>query len=61
MERHPPELTVKGPQGWRVATVTMGARSGSYLVSLRDGSGPQAVTSEHPEQVVKLILAAREM
>jgi hypothetical protein len=31
MERHPPELTVKGPQGWCEATVTMGPRSGSYL------------------------------
>ncbi|MEU3168734.1 hypothetical protein [Streptosporangium sp. NPDC006930] len=59
MERYPPELTVKGPQGWCVATVTVGARSGSYLVSLRDGAGLQAVRSEHPEQVVALIVAAR--
>ncbi|WP_433363065.1 hypothetical protein [Streptosporangium sp. CA-115845] len=59
MERHPPELTVKGPQGWRVATVTVGARSGSYLVSLRDGADLQAVRSEHPEKVVALIVAAR--
>ncbi|WP_440069777.1 hypothetical protein [Streptosporangium sp. OZ121] len=59
MERHPPELTVKGPQGWRMATVTMGPRSGSYLVSLRDSSDLQAVRSEHPEQVVALIVAAR--
>jgi hypothetical protein len=59
MERHPPELTVKGPQGWCEATVTMGARSGSYLVSLRNGSDLQAVRSEHPEKVVDLILAAR--
>ncbi|MEU4540056.1 hypothetical protein AB0G15_34970 [Streptosporangium sp. NPDC023825] len=43
-----------------MATVTMGPRSGSYLVSLRDGSGPQPVRSEHPEQVVALIVAARE-
>ncbi|MEU4535709.1 hypothetical protein AB0G15_12690 [Streptosporangium sp. NPDC023825] len=59
MERHPPELTVKGSHGCRVATVTMGVRSGSYLVSLCDDSGPRAVRSEHPEQVVALILAAR--
>jgi hypothetical protein len=59
MERHPPELTVKGPQGWGEATVTMGPRSGSYLVSLRNGSDLQTVRSEHPQRVVKLIFAAR--
>ncbi|WP_440073807.1 hypothetical protein [Streptosporangium sp. OZ121] len=59
MERHPPELTVKGPQGWCEATVTMGPRSGCYLVSIRNGADLQTVRQEHPEKVVDLILAAR--
>ncbi|GAA4192038.1 hypothetical protein GCM10022252_32810 [Streptosporangium oxazolinicum] len=58
-ERHPPELAVIGARGGREATVTMGPRSGSYLLSLRDGSDLLAVRSEHPEQVVALIVAAR--
>ncbi|WP_436759503.1 hypothetical protein [Streptosporangium sp. V21-05] len=59
MNRYPPELAVIAPGGRREATVTMGPRSGCYLVSLRNGTDPQTVRSEHPEQVVKLILAAR--
>ncbi|MFI6452995.1 hypothetical protein ACIBF6_15700 [Streptosporangium amethystogenes] len=39
--------------------MTVGPRSGCYLVSLRGGSDLQAVRSEHPERVVELILAAR--
>ncbi|GAA2867516.1 hypothetical protein GCM10010517_27120 [Streptosporangium fragile] len=57
-DRHPPELAVIGPQGGREATVTVGPRSGCYLVSLRNGPDLQAVKREHPEQVVELILAA---
>lgn len=59
MNRYPPELAVIGPGGRREATVTVGPRSGCYLVSLRDRSDPQTVRSEHPEQVVELLLAAR--
>ncbi|MEV4746601.1 hypothetical protein ACFQVD_19200 [Streptosporangium amethystogenes subsp. fukuiense] len=59
MKRHPPELAVIGPQGWRDATVTVGSRSGCYLVSIRNGPDLQAVGQEQPEKVVDLILAAR--
>lgn len=59
MERHPPELAVIGPQGWRDATVTVGQRSGSYMLAVRGGPALQTVRSEHPEQVVALIIAAR--
>lgn len=59
VERQPPELAVIGPQGWRDATVTVGQRSGSYMVSVRGGPALQTVRSEHPEQVVDLIIAAR--
>ncbi|MEV6863105.1 hypothetical protein AB0M44_19145 [Streptosporangium subroseum] len=59
VDRYPPELAVTGPQGWCDATVTMGPRSGCYLVSFRDGPDLQTVRSEHPELVVDLILSAR--
>lgn len=59
MERHPPELVVIGSRGLRVVTVTVGARSGCYLVALHDGSDLQAVRREWPERVVELVLAAR--
>lgn len=59
LDRYPPELTVIGPQGCCDVTVTMGPRSGCYLVSLRSTTDPQIVRSEHPEQVVDLILAAQ--
>ncbi|WP_433374395.1 hypothetical protein [Streptosporangium sp. CA-115845] len=59
LDRYPPELAVLGPEGRRAAVVTVGPRSGCYLVSLRNGSDLQTVRSEHPEQVVELILAAR--
>ncbi|WP_440104572.1 hypothetical protein [Streptosporangium sp. H16] len=59
MNRHPPELAVTGPQGWRDVTVTVGSRSGCYLVSIRNGPDLQTVGREHPEKVVDLILAAR--
>ncbi|MET8340271.1 hypothetical protein [Streptosporangium canum] len=55
--RYPPELTVTGSQGWCDATVTVGPRSGCYLVSLRNGSDLQKVRGEQPEKVVDLILA----
>ncbi|MFF3444594.1 hypothetical protein [Streptosporangium sp. NPDC002721] len=61
MKRHPPELAVIGPQGWRDITVTVGPRSGCYLVSIRNGPELEAVGQEQPEKVVDLILAAREM
>lgn len=60
VKRHPPELAVIGPHGWRDITVTMGSRSGCYLVSIRNGPDLQTVGQEQPEKVVDLILAARE-
>jgi hypothetical protein len=58
LDRYPPELAVIGPEGRRTAVVTVGPRSGCYLVSLRGGSDLPAVRRAHPERVVELILAA---
>ncbi|MDP9864771.1 MULTISPECIES: hypothetical protein [Streptosporangium] len=55
LDRHPPELAVIGSQGGYDVTVTMGPRSGSYLVSRRTDPEPQVVRREHPEKVVDLI------
>ncbi|MEV6866631.1 hypothetical protein AB0M44_37250 [Streptosporangium subroseum] len=52
---HVPELFVRSDAGWLTATVTMGTRSGCYLVSVRGGTGLQ--TAREPEQVAHLILA----
>ncbi|MER6826900.1 hypothetical protein ABT352_13025 [Streptosporangium sp. NPDC000563] len=54
---HSPELVVRGAAGSVAATVTMGARSGSYLVLVPGGGEPQ--TLREPQQVANLILAAR--
>jgi hypothetical protein len=32
--RYPPQLVIYADAGWRVATVTIGVRSGSYMVEL---------------------------
>ncbi|WP_329087348.1 hypothetical protein [Streptosporangium sp. NBC_01469] len=58
-DRHPPELAVIA-QGRRAATVTIGPRSGCYLVSVRRG-GPNlhAVGREQPHRVVELIVTDR--
>ncbi|GHE38589.1 hypothetical protein GCM10017673_46200 [Streptosporangium violaceochromogenes] len=58
LERFPPELVVTGPQGWREATVTVGERSGVYLLALRDGPGLQKVRQGEPEKVAGLIAGA---
>ncbi|MCF6469686.1 hypothetical protein FAF44_14995 [Nonomuraea sp. MG754425] len=55
---HPPELVIYADAGWRVATVSIGERSGSYLVALaRVGAGdePRAARVE----VVPAILPGR--
>ncbi|MEV6862360.1 hypothetical protein AB0M44_15360 [Streptosporangium subroseum] len=57
--RHAPELVVRSRAGWTVATVTMGPRSGSYLISMRDGRDIETVPAENPERVANLILAAQ--
>ncbi|MEV6859811.1 hypothetical protein AB0M44_02205 [Streptosporangium subroseum] len=51
-----PELAVVGSPGRRDATVSVGPRSGCYLVSL--GNGPSLETVREPQQVVDLILTA---
>ncbi|MFF3441538.1 hypothetical protein [Streptosporangium sp. NPDC002721] len=57
-DRHPPELTVIA-QGRRAATVTIGPRSGCYLVSVRSGLNLHAVRREQPHMVVELIVTDR--
>jgi hypothetical protein len=52
--RFAPELSVTGSQGRRDATVSVGPRSGSYLVSIRNGPDPETV--REPERVADLIL-----
>lgn len=58
LERFPPELVVTGPQGWREATVTIGGRSGAYLLSLRDGPDLQKIRQTEPEKAADLIARA---
>lgn len=57
--RHAPELVVHGNAGAIIGTVTVGLRSGCYLVSLRNGPDLQTVRREHPEKVANLILTAQ--
>jgi hypothetical protein len=57
--RRAPELAVHNAAGWVVATVTMGPRSGCYLVSLRNGAALQAVRREQPEKAANLICTAQ--
>ncbi|MFJ2031560.1 hypothetical protein [Streptosporangium sp. NPDC087985] len=58
-KRYAPELVVRSDAGGVAATVTMGPRSGCYLVSIPNGPDLQAVRSGHPEKVVNLVLAAQ--
>ncbi|WP_326645276.1 hypothetical protein OG884_12670 [Streptosporangium sp. NBC_01755] len=57
--RYAPELVVHGEAGWLTASVSIGTRSGCYLVSLRNGPGLQTVRREQPEKVVNLVLGAQ--
>ncbi|WP_344918992.1 hypothetical protein [Streptosporangium oxazolinicum] len=57
--RHAPELVAYGDGGRMVATVTMGPRSGCYLVRLpATGVAAQTVNADQPHAVVDLVLAA---
>ncbi|WP_440100002.1 hypothetical protein [Streptosporangium sp. H16] len=57
--RRAPELVAHSRQGWEVATVTVGPRSGCYVVSLPAvGVTAQLVNANQPQAVVDLILAA---
>ncbi|MEV6866976.1 hypothetical protein AB0M44_39040 [Streptosporangium subroseum] len=57
LRRLAPELVVHRHAGWTVATVSVGSRSGSYLVSI--SNDPDLRTVREPQQVADLILAAR--
>ncbi|WP_440104706.1 hypothetical protein [Streptosporangium sp. H16] len=57
--RHVPELVVHGDAGVIIGTVTVGLRSGCYLVSMRNGPDLQTVRRENPEKVANLILTAQ--
>ncbi|WP_433256314.1 hypothetical protein ACQPYK_17080 [Streptosporangium sp. CA-135522] len=53
------ELVAHSHNGWEIATVTLGERSGYFLVSLPTvGVGCQQVSPDAPGAVVDLILAA---
>ncbi|WP_157549641.1 hypothetical protein [Nonomuraea candida] len=62
---HQPEMTIHADAGWLVATVTIGERSGSYLVELaRVGPGnepagtrTELVPSSRPYVVASLVVA----
>ncbi|WP_436757829.1 hypothetical protein [Streptosporangium sp. V21-05] len=57
--RHAPELVAYGDGGRMVATVTVGSRSGCYLVRLPvAGVAAQTVSADQPHAVVDLVLAA---
>ncbi|MFD9940900.1 hypothetical protein ACFWYW_45535 [Nonomuraea sp. NPDC059023] len=60
---HPPKLIIYANAGWRIATVTVGPRSGSYAVELARG-GPdneprhsriEMVPSDYPDRVGLLV------
>lgn len=53
------ELIAFSPEGWEVAMVTVGDRSGCYMVSLPSaGVGSRPVSGGRPHTVVDLIVAA---
>ncbi|WP_344920451.1 hypothetical protein [Streptosporangium oxazolinicum] len=53
------ELVAHSRGGWEIATVTMGDRSGCFMVSLPTVAvGCQQVNADQPHAVVDLILAA---
>lgn len=56
--RLPPELVVIDSAGRRQATVTMGPRAESYLVSLPARPEPHSVGRRRPQRVVALISQA---
>ncbi|GAA4195553.1 hypothetical protein GCM10022252_41580 [Streptosporangium oxazolinicum] len=59
IERHPPVLSVRGLHGWPGVTVTIGERSGCYLVSVGNGTAVEMVRRDQPEKVLGVILAKR--
>ncbi|WP_371782755.1 hypothetical protein [Streptosporangium subroseum] len=57
--RYAPELVVRSGAGWVVATVSVGSRSGCFLVSMRDGRDIETAPAGDPEKVANLILSAQ--
>lgn len=66
---HPPELIIYADAGREIATVSVGKRSGSYMVELPrvgPGNGPQAdriqaLPADLPERVALLVAQYAEM
>ncbi|MFC7646006.1 hypothetical protein ACFQX6_39470 [Streptosporangium lutulentum] len=54
-----PELVVRSGAGWGITTVSVGSRSGCFLVSMRNGRGIETAPSVDPEKVADLILSAQ--
>ncbi|TMR15501.1 hypothetical protein ETD86_26945 [Nonomuraea turkmeniaca] len=48
---HPPQLVIYADAGWKVATVTIGPRSGSYMVELPGGDDQGEVPATRTEVV----------
>lgn len=49
--RYPPHLVIYADAGWRLATVTVGARSGAYMVELARGGPDNALRADRVEVV----------
>jgi len=56
VKHSPPELIVFGPDGKQAATVTMGRRSGCYVVRLDEEASLRS--ADQPEQVVSMLESA---
>jgi hypothetical protein len=59
LKRYTPELVIHSDAGWVIAVVTIGPRSGCYMVSIPRGPGIETVPSDRPERVANLVLAAQ--
>ncbi|MBT2229788.1 hypothetical protein [Nonomuraea sp. NEAU-A123] len=65
---HPPELKIYADEGWRVATISIGPRSGSYMVELAqwgEDNEPrpdkiEVISGSRPEWVATLITGSWE-
>ena len=49
--RYPPQLVIYADAGWRVATVTIGVRSGAYMVELARGGPDSELRADRVEVV----------
>ncbi|WP_327585031.1 hypothetical protein OHA25_56595 [Nonomuraea sp. NBC_00507] len=55
---YPPQLVIYADAGWRIATVTIGARSGSYMVELAR-VGPDNEAQADTVEAVPALLPSR--